>query len=638
MTATTHPSTISRVVNGLLALAAVVYVLATYWPTLQLFDLSRADLEYQGEWIGGQAKEITTVTPGGVADRAGLKPGDVLEFDPAKNDDWVLASYRNMPEGFSATLPVRHADGTRSAVTIVPERVDYLPRTYDRIALLVRLCALAVGLVFGLTVVSVYPSLMSWCVLGSMMSMGPILPWRTSYLAFEAGHGFTSAQTAAILAMFIGAMVPFALTFPKNTLAGLSWWKRLLGLAIWLTWAWIWVPANMLVPFAYDASPRWVNALWAATSLAVALAAMVIHASAFRGEDGASRARLKWAMLGMSAVLASMLVVIPLLLLPFWLGSALSGAGLSNGHWALALSFGFFWPLALGYAIFRQRVVDVQFAVSRTLVFGATTTLVLAALAAVHWIFGKLIEQSHFAIWIEGVAMIGLGLVLHRGTHAINGLVDRVLFRRHHAAEERLRRVTAALPFATEQQSISEALVLEPVRNLDLASAALFYRESGDGPLRRVLAEGWSDEHASNLPADSLLVRYLQADHEPLRLDDPQLLPAGTPGGAGLPVLAIPIVNQHVLAAVILYGAHTNHTLLDPDEIELLHALAKAAAASHQQVRIAMLMRDVTALGRKTDGLERDKETQQKMIERLEALVQTRMTGTEAASASRARE
>ena len=41
----------------------------------------------------------------------------------------------------------------------------------------------------------------------------------------------------------------------------------------------------------------------------------------------------------------------------------------------------------------------------------------------------------------------------------------------------------------------------------------------------------------------------------------------------------------------MLYGAHVNHTLLDPDEIELLHALARAASVSHQQVRIAMLAR-----------------------------------------------
>lgn len=183
-------------------------------------------------------------------------------------------------------------------------------------------------------------------------------------------------------------------------------------------------------------------------------------------------------------------------------------------------------------------------------------------------------------------------------------LVDRVLFRKRHQAEERLRQVTAALPFASDERAIAEALVKEPVWNLEFASAALFYRESPEGALRRVRAHGWGDDNATSLEADSLLVRYLQEEHEPLRLDDPHLLPSDTPQGAALPVLAIPTVNQHVLTAAVLYGAHVSHTLLDPDEIDLLHALARAAATSHSQVRIASLSREVETQRIRNEQLE----------------------------------
>ena len=79
-------------------------------------------------------------------------------------------------------------------------------------------------------------------------------------------------------------------------------------------------------------------------------------------------------------------------------------------------------------------------------------------------------------------------------------------------------------------------------------------------------------------------------------------MPPGVPEGVAHPALAIPIVTQHTLNAVVLYGSHVNGTLPDPDEVVLLEALAKAAATSHQQVRIAMLMRE--------------KETQQQRIDR----------------------
>ena len=110
-----------------------------------------------------------------------------------------------------------------------------------------------------------------------------------------------------------------------------------------------------------------------------------------------------------------------------------------------------------------------------------------------------------------------------------------------------------------------------------------------------------------------------------LKLDDPQLLPEGVPGDAALPVLAMPIVNQHALIAMVLYGAHTNSTLLDPDEIDLLHRLAKAAATSHSQVRMATLARQNDAKQTRIVALEAS----------LRALRHERLVGAEGADSAR---
>jgi hypothetical protein len=627
-----HPSTISRVVNALFALALAAFVLANFWPTVKLFDLARADLQYQGSWIGGHAKRITAVTPGGVADRAGLKPGDVLEFDPARDSDWVLASYRNMPEGFTGTLPVRHADGTRSVVTLTPQRVAYLPTFNDRLALAAFLCGTTILLLLGVFLVSALPSLMTWSLLVASFSTLPYVPRVAFVLAFQAGRGVElSSILGSLLVGSVVAFIPFALCFPRNTVAPWAWWKQALGsLALVAVWAFIGAGA-LVVPFENDGISAQALRLSASavTYVVCYLIAIGILAHTYRGSDDRERARLRWALLGFCAAMGAAFVVVAGGVIPFMLSGQVSASALTPSSWALAVVAGVFFPSALGMAVLRQRVIDVQFAVSRTLVYGAVTTLALAVVAAVHWVLGRMLEHSGLALGLEGAAAIGVGLVLHRGTHTINGLVDRVVFRKHHAAEERLRRVTAALPFATEQRSIAEALVLEPARNLNLASAALFYRESREGPLRRVLAQGWDDAHVESLGADSFLVRYLQAEHEPLKLDDPQLLPAEVPEGAALPVLAIPIVNQHALVAVVLYGSHTNSTLLDPDEIELLHRLAKAAATSHQQVRIGMLTREKAAADREAEARQVRIEEQERTIARLETLAQVRLRGAQ---------
>jgi GAF domain-containing protein len=338
----------------------------------------------------------------------------------------------------------------------------------------------------------------------------------------------------------------------------------------------------------------------------------------YRRSDEATQARLRWAILGMSTALAlySAYVVQVVAFFSAERSFVKSFSEFTAAQWLFAFAPLIVWPASFGYALLRERVIDVQFAVSRTVVYGIVSTIVLVFLAVLHWLLGRMIEHSGLAFGLEGLAAVGLGLVLHRASHGINVTVDRVLFRKHHAAEERLRQVTAALPYASTERSIAEALVNEPARNLKLASAALFYRDSPEGPLRRVRSEGWSESHASSLDPESFLVRYVQAEHTAVRLDDEQQwLPPGVPEGSARPVLAVPMVSQHALSAVVLYGSHGNGTLPDPDEVELLAALARAAATSHQQVRIATLTRE-------KEAAEHQAETERARNAQLEASLQ----------------
>ena len=398
-------------------------------------------------------------------------------------------------------------------------------------------------------------------------------------------------------------LVTFALCFPSPTVTGWSRWKRTLVIAAS-------VPAVAMFagiarsPFVSD-SQALGTAMWVPFALLTCTFAIVLLVRTYRRSEAKERARLKWAILGLSVYLSIFVLGTVLIVPAQWTPGWRSGNPLTPTLWLFALAQGVLLPLIIGYAVLRQRVVDVQFALSRTVVYGIVSTIVLVFLAVLHWLLGRMIEHSRLAVGLEGLAAVGLGLALHRASHGINVTVDRVLFRRHHAAEERLRQVTAALPYASTERSITEALVNEPAHNLQFASAALFYRNSPEGPLQRVRSEGWDDSHASSLDPESLLVRYLQAEHTAVRLDDEQQwLPPEVPDGSAHPVLAVPIVSQHSLSAVVLYGSHVNGTLPDPDEVELLAALAKAAATSHLQVRIATLSREVETQKIKNEQLE----------------------------------
>ncbi|MBP1689244.1 MAG: hypothetical protein H6Q33_5387 [Deltaproteobacteria bacterium] len=605
MSNSTQPKTSVRVMNGLIALALAAFVLGIYWPTVRTIDLDLADLGYQGQWIEGYAKRVTAVTPGGPADRAGVKTGDVLEFNPAQNADWVLAGYRDMPEGFTGNLIARHADGTRSSVTLAPVRTAYLPTLNDRLALVVRLAGFSFATLIGVVLVWTRPCLMTWSFMLAMAGSGPGRVWWPYFLAYAATIPDSGVLQHVVNPLLGNAffLVIFALCFPNPTVPGWSRWKRTLVIAAS-------VPAVAMFagiarsPFVSD-SQALGTAMWVPFALLTCTFAIVLLVRTYRRSEAKERARLKWAILGLSVYLSIFVLGTVLIVPAQWTPGWRSGNPLTPTLWLFALAQGVLLPLIIGYAVLRQRVVDVQFALSRTVVYGIVSTIVLVFLAVLHWLLGRMIEHSRLAVGLEGLAAVGLGLALHRASHGINVTVDRVLFRRHHAAEERLRQVTAALPYASTERSITEALVNEPAHNLQFASAALFYRNSPEGPLQRVRSEGWDDSHASSLDPESLLVRYLQAEHTAVRLDDEQQwLPPEVPDGSAHPVLAVPIVSQHSLSAVVLYGSHVNGTLPDPDEVELLAALAKAAATSHLQVRIATLSREVETQKIKNEQLE----------------------------------
>jgi hypothetical protein len=628
MTNLPDPGPVVRTFHAVCALALAALLLVIWSPVVKVLDLTRADLGADGVWIGDSIRRVTSVTPGGAAAVAGVRVGDELQFNPRRDDDWVLAGYRPMPESFSASLSVRHADGSHSTVLLRPDAVQYLPTTNDKLALLARLTGLLVMTLAGALMVWARPGLMTWSLLAGFVSGFPVRIYADYFLAYAAGpHSSLLSAVPPITLSLTVAYATFAFTFPRVTSLW-DWRKKVGGVLAFLAWAVYLISAAHVAPFERPVIAPAPYQAWALVTLVSLLSAAAAFLRGYRRADDQTKARLRWALLGMSIAVASFALYLTLFAFPFAMTSSLSGSMLTPGNWVLAIASGVLFPISFGYAVLRERVVDVQFAMSRTLVFGAVSTLVLTFLTVVHWLLARIIEHSGIAFGLEGLAAIGLGLVLHRASHQINMLVDLVLFRRHHAAEETLRRVTAALPFAKDGQSITEALVVEPIRSLRLASAALFQRDSADGPLRRVRAHGWEQGHLETLRADDFLVRYLQAEHEPLRLTDPPALPSDTPEGAASPVLAVPIFNDRTLMAVALYGAHTNHTLPDPDEIRLLHELAKASAASYQRAKLASLTREIADLAREVAALRtenaEEKARNDQLQESLKAVAQGR--------------
>jgi hypothetical protein len=239
-------------------------------------------------------------------------------------------------------------------------------------------------------------------------------------------------------------------------------------------------------------------------------------------------------------------------------------------------------PISVAYAVFRHRVLDVNFVLNRALAYGILSIFVIAVVSLLDWTFSRIVSERHLAVVAELGVTICVGFLLDRINKFIEMIVERVFFRSRRAAESYIRRVAAALPYATQEQAVSEGLTQTPGDALRLVAAAL-YRRSDDGSRFEGIATSLQTPVAPpGFDVNHLLVRMLQSSEQKVWLEEVRTY-LDTENSSKY-VIAIPITVRHELVSFALYGAHANGAQLDPDEIELLEDLAREASRAYDHI------------------------------------------------------
>jgi hypothetical protein len=277
----------------------------------------------------------------------------------------------------------------------------------------------------------------------------------------------------------------------------------------WIT-CWLWVPTNVLVAFVAllfpDGklpSPRWRPFGWLNGVMAVAgssaaallpgpspfiaaidnpfgvdglndiknlvdgslealsygvlgVAGLVSLYVRFRRGLGAERQQIKWLALAGTVLLT---------------GTILSYAGPDslNGLWIRQVGFAL-WvigfvslPVAIGIAIFKYRLYDIDLLINRTLVYGALTAALVAvyfgSVATTQAVFRALTgqeEQPQLAIVISTLVIAALFNPLRR---RIQSFIDRRFYRRKYDAAKTLEAFSARLRDETDLEALNDELV-----------------------------------------------------------------------------------------------------------------------------------------------------------------------------------
>jgi len=166
-------------------------------------------------------------------------------------------------------------------------------------------------------------------------------------------------------------------------------------------------------------------AFYGATAI-IGIAALVART---RRSHGVERQQLKWfAYVGVLLLASLVLSAISLI------GHDLYVVGVIGWTSFLALvTFGL--PLAIGAAILRHRLYDIDVVINRTLVYGALTATLGATYLALVLLIGLTLGTSNFAIAVSTLAVAAL---FRPARARIQALVDRRFYRRRYDAARTL--------------------------------------------------------------------------------------------------------------------------------------------------------------------------------------------------------
>lgn len=308
-------------------------------------------------------------------------------------------------------------------------------------------------------------------------------------------------------------------------------------------------------------SAAWIHSsiTWLVTTpyLVAALALVVAQRRAL----GAHRLRIQWMMWSLA---------------PFTLGILARSIPAIGRTPAMTLNM---FGVSIGvtgilYAILRHRVVDVRAALDRTLVYGATTSLVVGVIAAMNSLALKATLGEGAGLLLQIVVPLALGIVLGRVRAYMDRIVERVFFRQRYLTEKALRTFAKRCGHIEDMPKLLDAAVAELRKHTRSPAVALY--ELTEGKLVRLRSAG-GDAYPADLDQDDPAVVALRAERRPVDL-------AGLESGLGSGGCVFPVSIVGRLRGVMVLADRPEERY-GTDEKKLLAQVIREVGAAWRILR-----------------------------------------------------
>jgi hypothetical protein len=187
---------------------------------------------------------------------------------------------------------------------------------------------------------------------------------------------------------------------------------------------------------------------------------LVVH---FRRARGTERQQLRWVAL--AAVLASLAILMAL--------AAMVTGNAAVRDWAIGASFAV-QPPAIGAAILRYRLYELDRILSRTLAYGLLTVLLAGGYAVVVLGLGQLLGRDSSLV-VAG-ATLAVAALFQPARRRIQALVDRRFNRRRYHAAKTIEAFSGRLRDEVDLDTLTDELLAVVGQTMEPASASLWLR------------------------------------------------------------------------------------------------------------------------------------------------------------------
>jgi hypothetical protein len=287
--------------------------------------------------------------------------------------------------------------------------------------------------------------------------------------------------TTWIAAIYLGLLAALLLLFPtgRPPSPGWRWWLWAAGVCnlLWVVsalWAWPQRGADLL---RLDA-PEPVGVLGVLFTVGATVGSVAVLAAAvsvlvrFRRARGIERQQIKWLLYAVLTVILGYPLVI--------VGTSMLGYRSEEAAdtWISVLFAAV--PLAVGLAILRYRLYDIDRLINRTLVYVLLTVPLGSIYAGAVLVLGQLFGglRGHPPSWMVAMATLAVAALFQPARRRIQAVVDRRFNRRKYDAARTVEAFSARLRDEVDLDTLSAELLAVAHQTVQPTSASLWLRPS----------------------------------------------------------------------------------------------------------------------------------------------------------------